>query len=910
MKTNRIFRRIGRLTAMGATLAAVACTGSFEEYNTKPYRPSDEDLEGDNVGVGILFPSMMEWMMHVQVNASQYHDVLLGDELGGYASAVKSYQGQNIATYNPSDDFNDPLFENTFSNFYGNYFQIMTETGGEGPVYELSRIIRVASMLRVTDAYGPIPYSKMQNGTFSVPYDSQRDVYMAMIDDLDEAMESLHTFAAAGGGSLLSDFDISTYKGDVSLWIQFANTLKLRMAIRMSGVEPEAQRIAEEAVAAIDTYGLIDANAENLQFTLTSRRNPYYTQATSESWQDLRSNANITMYMNAYEDPRRSSYFSKSGYDETYAGVRSGIENVLPTTYASFSYPLFAETDPVPVMYAAESWFLRAEGALLGWAMGDTPENLYNTGVKTSFEQWGCSSSYEGYIASTLTPRLAYTDPAGKHDQPNFGQAVSVKWADDGHELERIITQKWIANHMIGHEAWADFRRTGYPRMMMAVNNLGAAGGMWGSVDGDRGMRRLHYPVGIRQQPGERARRHPTARRSRRILHRRMVGQETELTHEPKNAIPMKKNIIRLSALLLAAAPLAACDDWTEPEAQDFTQRFPESYYENLRAYKASDHSITFGWFGGWDPKAATTGSSLMGIPDSVDLVANWASFYLTEEQKAEAKAVKAKKGTDVVVTLLLMDIGRTITPDEVTAGITGKDEIARAMRHYWGWSDDADAAEIEAAIRKYASAVVDVVLENEYTGLDLDYEPSYSDHLGNIVNDLPSQGDIYAGTTPAERTFWFVDECGRRLGPKSGSGKLLIVDGEVAKMPVGTIEYFDYYILQTYSLSYQSNLDTRLGAVISAFSGVLDEKTITNRTIVCENFEPEALWKNGGSTYVLPDGSTTNSLHGMATWQPYTGYRKGGFGAYQMQNDFKNDCYKYYREAIHAMNELENANE
>lgn len=315
----------------------------------------------------------------------------------------------------------------------------------------------------------------------------------------------------------------------------------------------------------------------------------------------------------------------------------------------------------------------------------------------------------------------------------------------------------------------------------------------------------------------------------------------------------MKKNIIRLSALLLAAAPLAACDDWTEPEAQDFTQRFPESYYENLRAYKASDHSITFGWFGGWDPKAATTGSSLMGIPDSVDLVANWASFYLTEEQKAEAKAVKAKKGTDVVVTLLLMDIGRTITPDEVTAGITGKDEISPAMRHYWGWSDDADAAEIEAAIRKYASAVVDVVLENEYTGLDLDYEPSYSDHLGNIVNDLPSQGDIYAGTTPAERTFWFVDECGRRLGPKSGSGKLLIVDGEVAKMPVGTIEYFDYYILQTYSLSYQSNLDTRLGAVISAFSGVLDEKTITNRTIVCENFEPEALWKNGGSTYVLP---------------------------------------------------------
>ena len=92
----------------------------------------------------------------------------------------------------------------------------------------------------------------------------------------------------------------------------------------MSGVEPEAQRIAEEAVAAIDTYGLIDANAENLQFTLTSRRNPYYTQATSESWQDLRSNANITMYMNAYEDPRRSLLLLEVGLRRDLCGRALG----------------------------------------------------------------------------------------------------------------------------------------------------------------------------------------------------------------------------------------------------------------------------------------------------------------------------------------------------------------------------------------------------------------------------------------------------------------------------------------------------------------------------------------------------------------------------------------------------------
>lgn len=130
MKQHTIKRLFGRGVLGVALLAAAACTGNFEEYNTKPYRPTDEDLVGDNVGIGILFPSMMEWMTHYQVNASQYQDVLIGDELGGYCSAVKPYQGQNISTYNPSDSFNDPLFNNTFSNFYGNYFQVLSSTGG------------------------------------------------------------------------------------------------------------------------------------------------------------------------------------------------------------------------------------------------------------------------------------------------------------------------------------------------------------------------------------------------------------------------------------------------------------------------------------------------------------------------------------------------------------------------------------------------------------------------------------------------------------------------------------------------------------------------------------------------------------------------------------------------------------
>ena len=80
-------------------------------------------------------------------------------------------------------------------------------------------------------------------------------------------------------------------------------------------------------------------------------------------------------------------------------------------------------------------------------------------------------------------------------------------------------------------------------------------------------------------------------------------------------------------------------------------------------------------------------------------------------------------------------------------------------------------AAQIEAAIRKYANGLVDEVLKYGYTGLDLDYEPGLgSYHNGNIVMNQSQQGDIYAGTSPSQRTTWFVDECSKRLGPKIGN--------------------------------------------------------------------------------------------------------------------------------------------
>ena len=143
----------------------------------------------------------------------------------------------------------------------------------------------------------------------------------------------------------------------------------------------------------------------------------------------------------------------------------------------------------------------------------------------------------------------------------------------------------------------------------------------------------------------------------------------------------MKKKIISLMIAVLAAGAFVSCSDWTEPEARDFTQHKPASYYENLRAWKADkSHPIAFGWFGGWDPTGATTATSLMGIPDSVSLVANWATFSLTPEQMEEVVQVKKLKGTDVVVTILLTNVGAKATPEEVTAGV--EDTWEQVQKH------------------------------------------------------------------------------------------------------------------------------------------------------------------------------------------------------------------------------------
>lgn len=368
----------------------------------------------------------------------------------------------------------------------------------------------------------------------------------------------------------------------------------------------------------------------------------------------------------------------------------------------------------------------------------------------------------------------------------------------------------------------------------------------------------------------------------------------------------MKINIMRLVLPVLALIMAAGCADWIKPEAikvgehTDLTKTDKDNaYYQALREYKASDHEISFGWYSRWDEPALTTDGMLMGIPDSMDVVSLWSnSRNLSDARKEDLRFVQDVKGTKVLVCTFVQYVGCGFTPDEYNGS-----EAEREA--FWGWVDGDDAA-IASAIAKYAKAISDTVAFYGYDGLDIDFEPNYDGVSGKLDEN---QGYV-------EMLF---TELSKYFGPKSDSGLMFVVDGEIPNVPPATSVYFDYFVVQAYTVSsgspsatatgYERNMDSRLASAVSRFSGYLTEEEVTNRYVVTENLESAIDALNGGFYWQTRDGVTQEkakipSMLGMAMWQPANGFRKGGFGAYRFDNEATNDpAYKWMRAGIQAQN-------
>lgn len=500
---------INKLILSTLTVASVSCTGNYMDINSNPYQPGD--LSADDYALGSAMNNLASCVVSSDVNTAQFTDCLLGGPMGGYFADSNSSWNNTIANYNATDNWtnvflkSDRIIPILFTNLTA-VETIARNSGNEVPL-AIAKIIKVAAMSRVTDAYGPIPYSQIgKDGSVTTPYDSQEAVYDTFFQELSEAVKTLQANPEA---SLTATADY-VYNGNLAKWVKFANSLKLRLAMRIVYAnQTKARQWAEDAVKA-DNGGVIEDNADNAQWNYFGTvTNPLYTAtrynaaADTETGGDTHVAADIICYMNAYSDPRLKAYFVKSewGGDNEYVGIRRGIDlSTISNIARKYSGVKVAQSDPIYWMNAAEVAFLRAEavGVFDFTNVGSDAKTLYEKGVSLSFEQWGAGSATSYLASNSQDKKLSYTDPSGAN---SYGQtdkfvAIAAKWdagASKEQMQQRIITQKWIANWMLGNEAWADFRRTGYPYLMPATEAGNKSGGV--ITDLAAGARRMPYPT-------------------------------------------------------------------------------------------------------------------------------------------------------------------------------------------------------------------------------------------------------------------------------------------------------------------------------------------------------------------------------------------------------------------------------
>lgn len=466
-----------------ALAAGTGCTGNFEKYNTEPFSIPEMDPS-------LLVPAMINHIMYVDNGSAQMIDQMVGS-LGGYYVISSRFGGENFDTFNASDAWNATPYNTPFTGIYANFFEIEKSTGAEGPYYAMARIMRAAAMFRVADLYGPVPYSQVRDGMTYVPYDSAEDVYRHIIEDLTEAAGDLLDFVAEYPSVRpLADSD-PVYAGDYSKWARFANTLCLRAALRSSDIDAALAAIASPA-------GLIESNDQNAVMEVGGQSNPF--QICSASWGDLRTSSSIVDYMYGYNDPRMASYFTLStfdGYTDRYVGMRCGEAGFEESAVQGYSMPNFGVSDPVLVYVASETYFILAEMALRGWISGDAGA-YYEQGIRMSMDQYSVPvSETDAYVSDAESVPADHLDDPRNSAGRSYGYdrktQVTVAWDESlglEEKLEKIITQKWIAIYPMGLEAWAEYRRTGYPELAPVMDNL--SGGV--ITDDVRGMRRLRYP--------------------------------------------------------------------------------------------------------------------------------------------------------------------------------------------------------------------------------------------------------------------------------------------------------------------------------------------------------------------------------------------------------------------------------
>ena len=377
-------------------------------------------------------------------------------------------------------NFNQDIRDNTQQNWQRFYRSVIRNTydvinttknlPARANLYNMARILQSYGYLVLTDTYGDIPYSEAGKGytdQLTLPkYDAQQAVYAGIIKELTEAT------AALDASKTIENADV-LYGGNINLWKKFGNSVLLRVGMRLSKIDAaQAQQLVQKAYQA----GVIELNSENSYI----KHDANYLNGIGQILNSTESSniylgAPFVNYLQQTSDPRLKSIAlryvgAKSGNEQTAsratsdpasqigmpfgfdnASISSEVTKLKLASFYDFSQVdrtrMAKTTSPMFLVTAAQTQLLLAEAAQRGWITGTTAETFFNKGVKLHMEQMAIYDANSAVSASAI-------DAYQKANPYNSTTA-----------LEQINTQYWIASFLNGPEAFANFRRSGFPNL-------------------------------------------------------------------------------------------------------------------------------------------------------------------------------------------------------------------------------------------------------------------------------------------------------------------------------------------------------------------------------------------------------------------------------------------------------------
>ena len=482
----------------------------FQKVNTNEFELLPEEGLMDGISIGGPITAMQKCVFPVGTQAdgtsvaNRYQTAynLAADCWSGYFGQNNNWGGPNNLNYFLKDGWVASSYTESYSTVVPLWQDLKGKTETQFPeVFALAQILKISAWHKATDMFGPIPYKEAGKGLITVPYDSQEEVYKAIFKELSDAIEVLTKYADNGNSKLLPNAD-AVYAGDVHKWVVYANSLMLRLAMRVYYADAALSK--KYALQAVNhSYGVMKTKDDEAKMergaSLEFKNN---LDVLINQYNECRMGSSMLAYLGGYQDPRLPKYFNTSTVSQAvtvgtygkYSGVPTGHDVSSNDAFRDSSRPAITSTTPTYWMRASEVYFLLAEAALHGFAVGGTAESLYEKGIEMSFEENGIASSeVADYMSSGLKPS-AYsfhlTNPSVNVDAPALTQATTEWTGTDEEKLEKIMIQKWIALYPNGQEAWSEYRRTGYPKLHSTITNYSN-----GEVDSEVGIRRMRFPT-------------------------------------------------------------------------------------------------------------------------------------------------------------------------------------------------------------------------------------------------------------------------------------------------------------------------------------------------------------------------------------------------------------------------------